>query len=147
MVPIKGTQGRYSSYPIWVLVKSRINFRIYSTKFWPLVGMVCRFWVAKKARLNKIAITIQEVISTCAWTWKPPICQYKCWPTSTLDISYKSLRSLSMSIKICAICVLPPLKMNYKIRNEDSYKQKSSFLGIFSSSKYSLLRIYVIFTK
>jgi len=58
MVMIKGTQGRYSSSPIWVLVKSQINSRIYLTKFSPLVGMVSRFRVAKKARLNKIAITI-----------------------------------------------------------------------------------------
>lgn len=50
--------------------------------------MVCGLRTAIMAEPNKIAITTQEVISTWACTWKPPICQYKCWPTSTPDISY-----------------------------------------------------------
>jgi len=54
MVLIKGTQKRYFSSPIWVLVKSQINSRIYSTKFSPLVGMVSRLDSELQRKLDLI---------------------------------------------------------------------------------------------
>ena len=56
--------------------------------------MVCGFRTAMMTEPNKIAITTQEVISTWACICKAPICQYKCWPTSTPDISYNPLSVL-----------------------------------------------------
>jgi len=42
--------------------------------------------------LNKLVFNYnQEVISTWAWICKSTICQERCWPTSTADISNNTL--------------------------------------------------------
>ena len=56
--------------------------------------MFCGLRRAIVTEPNKIAITTHEVISTWACTCKLPICQYKCWPTSTPAISYNPLSVL-----------------------------------------------------
>ncbi len=97
-VPTKGTQGRYSFSPIWFFAKSRINSRAYSIRFCSPPGIRLMLLLAAMEASTSTPMTNQEVRNTCPCSFKLPICQYRCFPTSNSarGIELKKFRKFSI---------------------------------------------------